>query len=193
MAGSGHTGTVDTFAPDSDTVVIVIDMLVGFCRHGNLYSPRYEPVIPRMAAFLRRAEDHGAHVVFLADHHSPDDPEFRMFPPHCVVGSGEEEVVPELAESVRRGTLVRKHTYSGFRGTGLDEVLELLAPKRVVVAGICTDICVLHTVYDLVVRGYEAVVLKDLVETYDAPGHDADEFNRFALGHIRDVLGATVE
>ena len=34
---------------------------------------------------------------------------------------------------------------------------------------------------------------KDLVETYDAPGHDAAEFNRFALAHVRDVLGARVE
>ena len=32
-----------------------------------------------------------------------------------------------------------------------------------------------------------------LVETYDAPGHDAGEFNRFALAHVRDVLGARVE
>jgi nicotinamidase-related amidase len=52
---------------------------------------------------------------------------------------------------------------------------------------------VLHTVYDLRVRGYEVIVHRDLVETYDAPGHDADEFNRFALAHIRDVLGARVE
>jgi len=37
------------------------------------------------------------------------------------------------------------------------------------------------------------VVRRDLVETYDAPGHDAEEFNRFALAHMRDVLGARVE
>jgi hypothetical protein len=43
------------------------------------------------------------------------------------------------------------------------------------------------------VRGYEVLVRKDLVETYDAPGHDAGEFNRFALAHVRDVLGARVE
>ena len=58
--------------------------------------------------------------------------------------------------------------------------------------GVCTDICVLHTVYDLRVRGYAVVVPQDVVETYDAPGHEADEINRFALAHIRDVLGATV-
>jgi len=42
-------------------------------------------------------------------------------------------------------------------------------------------------------RGYEVVVHADLVETYDAPGHDAEELDRRALAHIRDVLGARVE
>jgi nicotinamidase-related amidase len=88
---------------------------------------------------------------------------------------------------------VRKHTFSGFRGTELDAVLERLAPEVIEVAGVCTDICVLHTVYDLKVRGYEVLVHRGLVETYDAPGHDAGEFNRFALAHVRDVLGARLE
>jgi nicotinamidase-related amidase len=184
---------VDTSHPDPATALVVIDMLVGFCKHGNLYSPRYGPLISRLFAHLKRADELGAPIVFLADRHTPDDPEFRMFPPHCVAGSGEEDVVPELAGFVRRGTLVRKHTFSGFRGTDLDDVLARLAPARVEVAGVCTDICVLHTVFDLRMRGYEVVVRRDLVETYDAPGHDAEESNRFALGHIRAVLGATVE
>jgi hypothetical protein len=34
------------------------------------------------------------------------------------------------------------------------------------------------------------IVREDLVDTYDAPAHDAGEFNRFALAHMRDVLGA---
>ena len=173
--------------------VIVIDMLIGFCKHGNLLSPRYAPLIPRLERHLAEAEAAGAHVVFLADTHVADDPEFRMFPPHCVEGSGEEMVVPELAAFVERGTLVRKHTFSGFRGTELDAVLRGLAPSRVEVVGVCTDICVLHTVFDLRVRGYEVVVRRELVETYDAPEHDAAAFNGFALRHIRDALGASVE
>ena len=89
--------------------------------------------------------------------------------------------------------MVRKTTFSGFHRTELDAVLERLAPEVVEVAGVCTDICVLHTVADLRARGYDVLVHRDLVETYDAPGHDAEEFNRFALAHIRDVLGARVE
>jgi nicotinamidase/pyrazinamidase len=173
--------------------IIVIDMLVGFCRRGNLHSPRYDPIVPPLREHLREAEAQGVPIVFLVDTHAPDDPEFEKFPSHCVEGSGEDEVIPELREFADRGTVVRKHTFSGFRGTDLDAVLERLAPDLIEVAGVCTDICVLHTVYDLRVRGYEVLVHKQLVETFDAPGHDAEEFNRFALAHVRDVLGARVE
>ncbi len=172
--------------------IIVIDMLVGFCRHGSLYSPRYDPMVPRLREYLAAAEADGVPIIFLVDTHVPDDPEFSMFPPHCVEGSGEDEVIPELRGFADRGTVVRKHSFSGFRGTELDAVLERLAPDLIEVAGVCTDICVLHTVYDLRVRGYEVLVHAGLVETYDAPGHDAEEVNRFALAHIRDVLGARV-
>lgn len=174
-------------------VVITVDMLVGFVRHGNLCSPRYEAMVPRLREHLEARAASGAGLVFLADTHAADDPEFATFPPHCIEGSGEEDVIPELAALARRGTVVRKRTFSGFRGTTLDATLERLAPAVVEVVGVCTDICVLHTVYDLRVRGYDVVVRRDLVDTYDAPGHDAAEFNRFALAHIGDVLGAWVK
>jgi nicotinamidase-related amidase len=172
--------------------ILVVDMLNGFCREGSLASARLDSITDRLREHLAREAAAGASLVFLVDTHRPDDPEFAMFPPHCVEGSGEDEIVPELAELAAAGTVVRKHTFSGFRGTELDEVLERLAPGVVEVAGVCTDICVLHTVYDLRVRGYDVVVRSELVETYDAPGHEADEINRFALAHIRDILGATV-
>lgn len=173
--------------------IVVVDMLVGFCARGNLASPRCRPVVPRLRERLAAAEAVGAPLVFLVDTHAPDDPEFAMFPEHCVEGSGEDEVLPELKEFAERGTVVRKRTFSGFHETELEAVLERLAPDVVEVAGVCTDICVLHTVAGLRARGYEVVVRADLVETYDAPGHDAEEFNRFALAHVRDVLGARVE
>jgi nicotinamidase/pyrazinamidase len=172
---------------------VVVDMLVCFCRRGALYSPRYDRMVPELVGRLTAAEARGAALVFLVDTHTPDDPEFAMFPEHCLEGSGEDEVIPELKGFAERGTVVRKRTFSGFHETELEAVIERLAPDVVEVAGVCTDICVLHTVAGLRARGYEVLVHRDLVETYDAPGHDAEEFNRFALAHIRDVLGARVE
>ena len=172
--------------------IIVIDMLVGFCRRGALASSRLDSITPRVVAHLERERAAGSELVFLVDTHAPDDPEFAMFPPHCVEGSGEDEVVPELRTLAVQGHVVRKRHFSGFHETNLEEVLHGLAPDVVEVVGVCTDICVLHTVAGLRDRGYRVVVRAGMVETYDAPGHVADEVGRFALAHMRDILGAEI-
>ncbi len=172
--------------------IIVVDVLNGFCKAGNLASPRLGAVIPRLQAYLRRELDAGARAIFLIDTHQPDDREFHMFPPHCIRGSGEDEVVDELREFVERSVSVRKSRYSGFYGTNLERILAELHPDEVEVVGVCTDICVLHTVADLRNRDYLVTVRSDLVETYDAPGHPAEQINAWALAHMRDVLGARV-
>jgi nicotinamidase-related amidase len=177
---------------DQHTVTIVVDVLNGFCRFGNLASPRLDAVVPGIGDYLERALGAGTQAVFLADTHTADDPEFEVFPPHCVEGSGEEEIVEELREFADRSIVVRKRRYSGFFGTDLERILVELAPERVEVVGVCTDICVLHTVADLRNRDYPVSVYGSLVATYDAPGHPGDEVDLWALAHMRDVLGATL-
>jgi nicotinamidase/pyrazinamidase len=178
---------------DQKKTIIVVDMLVGFLRRGNLASERLDRITAQVVAYLEREKAAGADLIFLVDTHLPDDAEFAMFPPHCVEGSGEDEVVPELRELAERSHVVRKRRYSGFHGTKLDDLLRELAPDIVEVVGVCTDICVLHTVADLRNRDIPVVVREDMVETYDAPGHQGDEVNAFALAHLRGVLGARVE
>ena len=60
------------------------------------------------------------------------------------------------------------------------------------VIGVCTDICVLHTVADLRNRDYRVVVPASAVATFDAPGHPGDEVQKWALAHLKAVLGARV-
>jgi len=175
-------------------VVLVVDMLNGFCKAGNLASPRCDAVIPRVAEVLEERMAAGDHFIFLSDNHLPNDREFEMFPPHCIRGTPEAEVVPELQRFLTRSesTLIPKTRYSGFYGTDLERRLKTLAPSEVRVVGVCTDICVLHTVADLRNRDLNVIVPAPAVETFDAPGHAADEVNRFALGHMAHVLGAKV-
>lgn len=174
-------------------VVIVIDMLRGFCDIGNLANPRMARIIPNVAKLLERKAKEGWKIIFLADNHEKNDLEFRLFPEHCVRGTEEAEIIKELKKFVTDGAIViAKTIYSGFYGTVLGTRLAEEKPKTVVVVGVCTDICVLYTTFDLVKRGYKVVIPADAVETYDAPGHNAEEINKVFLAHIKNILGAKV-
>ncbi|MDE2938628.1 MAG: cysteine hydrolase [Chloroflexota bacterium] len=168
-------------------VVLVIDMVRGFVEPGhNLYCEGYRPLIPRIQELLDRETAAGSSVLFVSDHHLPDDLEFQIFPVHCVIGTEEPEVIPELAGYLTGDNLVPKNRYSGFFNTDLEQRLADLQPDKVIVCGVCTDICVLHTTSDARNRDYKVEIPADCVATFDPDAHT------WALGHLEKILGATV-
>ena len=168
-------------------VVLVIDMVRGFLEPGhNLYCEGYRPLIPRIQDLLERETAAGSSVLFISDHHLPDDLEFQIFPVHCVIGTEEPEVIPELAGYLTGDNLVPKNRYSGFFNTDLEQRLAYLQPDKVIVCGVCTDICVLHTTSDARNRDYTVEVPADCVATFDPDAHT------WALGHLEKILGAKV-
>ena len=56
----------------------------------------------------------------------------------------------------------------------------------VIMCGVCTDICVMHTTSDARNRDYVVEVPADCVASFDANAH------RWALEHIGKILGAQV-
>jgi nicotinamidase/pyrazinamidase len=173
-------------------VTIVVDVLNGFCKFGNLASPRCDAAIPRIREVIEQRRRAGDHLIFLADTHDPNDREFEVFPVHCVRGTPESEVVPELQPLLHEATLIRKRRYSGFFETDLEARLLAAQPEQVTVVGVCTDICVMHTVADLRNRDYRVFVPASAVATFDTPDHPGDEVQRWTLAHLKGVLGATV-
>lgn len=164
--------------------VLVIDMLRGFLEKGYpLYcgdKARY--IIPNVQKLIEQELMLGSKVFFICDHHTPDDLEFRMFPPHCIKGTAEAEVIPELAKYP--GEVIPKRRYSAFFDTPLEKRLKRLKPEKVIICGVCTDICVLHTVADARNRDYEVEVPVDCVASFDEAAHN------FVLEHMKKVLGA---
>ena len=167
--------------------VLVIDMVRGFLEPGhNLYCPDYRALIPNIQALLERETAAGSAILFVSDHHDPDDLEFQVFPVHCVKGTAEPEVIPELAGYLTGDNLIPKNRYSGFFNTDLSRRLERLRPDQVIVCGVCTDICVLYTTADARNRDYAVAVPADCVATFDPAAH------AWALGHLQNILGARV-
>ena len=108
--------------------------------------------------------------------------EFQIFPRHCVKGTREAEVIPELSRF--GGQMVPKQRYSAFYGTDLDKQLAEPRPEKVIICGVCTDICVMHTAADARNRDYDVEVPIDCVATFDAEAHE------YALQHMDKILGA---
>ena len=64
---------------------------------------------------------------------------------HCVIGTDEPQVIPELSQWVADSNVVPKNRYSGFFNTDLEQRLAALHPDKLIICGVCTDICVMHT------------------------------------------------
>ena len=168
-------------------VVLVVDMLRGFLEPGyNLYcGDEASKIIPNVQRLLQHENQAGSQVLFVCDNHDPDpdDLEFQMFPKHCVKGTREAEVIPELSRFVFSDNCIPKSQYSGFFNTDLDERLSNANPEKVIICGVCTDICVLHTAADARNRDLAVEVPTDCVATFGQQAH------KCALDHIQNILG----
>jgi nicotinamidase-related amidase len=164
--------------------VLVLDMLRGFLEEGYpLYiGEEARSLIPNIQGLLEKELSRRSKVFFICDNHDLDDLEFKMFPPHCIAGTVEAEVIAELVKNPC--DIIPKKRYSAFFNTKLEEKLKQLKPEKLIVCGVLTDICVMHTVADARNRDFTVEVPVDCVATLD------EKTQQFALGHIDKVLGA---
>lgn len=79
-----------------DLVFLDVDTQVDFmCATGSLYVPSAEQIIPNLERLMGYALEHRIPVLSSADAHSPDDPSFAKWPPHCVVGTPGQRRISE--------------------------------------------------------------------------------------------------
>ncbi|ATP40530.1 isochorismatase [Solibacillus sp. R5-41] len=132
-------------------------------------------------------------VVFANDLHFEQDPyhpETVLFPPHNIIGTPGRDLygmVKDAYEQYKDQVIsFDKTRYSAFAGTNLDILLRARNISEVVLVGVCTDICVLHTAVDAYNLGYTITVPKDGVASFNVAGHN------WALQHFQTTLGAKI-
>lgn len=163
------------------TALIFVDMLNDFVRaDGSLVVPKAKELIPNQKKLLERARKLGFEILFLADNHMPNDPEFDIWPKHCVQGTYGAKVVDELAP-LKSEKVIPKRRYSGFFGTDLDLTLREAGIKRIILVGVLTDICVMYTSAGASARNYEVIAVSDATASIKKENHE------FALEHMKEV------
>ena len=166
--------------------LLIIDMLNDFVvDEAPLKVPKIRTIIKPIIREIEKARSQRCPVIYLCDSHEENDREFEMFPPHAIKNTEGAKIIDELKPQ-GSDIIVRKNTYSGFFNTDLDKILKKLSIEKLVVTGCVTNICVLYTVSDAVLRGYEVEVVKDSVIGLNKRDHE------FALKHMKDVLKVNI-
>lgn len=204
--------------PDSD-VLLVVDVQNDFCPGGRLAVPRGDEVVAPINRLMRRfrhvvlTQDWHppGHQSFASAHpgRTPYEtvvlPYGRqiLWPDHCVQGTSGAAFHPELDLTaagliLRKGADARIDSYSAFvendreTATGLAGYLRERGCKRVFLAGLAFDFCVLWSAEDATRQGFQAVVVEDACRSLDVAGSDADARRRLQALHVVLVASADV-
>jgi len=181
---------------------IAVDLVGGFCHAGPLASDRVGALVAPVGSAFSHAYARGVrHFAILRDAHDPGAPEFDAFPPHCIAGSDESKLVPELAGKpwVHAALDVPKNALSAWIDDGPFRpwVTDIVARgvTTIIVAGDCTDLCVFHTAMGIRLwanatnRSVRIIVPANLVDTYHLPVDVAGTVG--AMPHDGDLMHAT--
>ena len=159
---------------------------------GKLYVPGSEEILPLLKRITSLAKENHIQVVNTADHHFPDakelseTPDFvSTFPPHCMADTSGanymDETQPEdpkiiqwdkiysnnEVESFRscRNLVVLKDVFDVFEGNpNTQRLLKSLAPQKVFVYGVTTNVCVDCAVCGLAKQNIQVFVIEDAIK-----------------------------
>ncbi len=183
---------LEAYQVDGKVGLVIVDEVNGFATvgAGNLAPPTPNAQVAGMVdetdTLARAFAERDMPIAAFLDTHVPGKAE-PPYPPHCEAGTGEENLVPELAwlESCTQATLIRKDCINGFVGsidleTGANRIVDWVNAhdlETVLVVGICTDICVMDFVltflsarnHGLMPSLVDIVVYEQGCSTYDLP------------------------
>lgn len=175
----------------NDTLVVMVDMVNGFCKFGALSSVHVEKLIPKMSMFLDECIDKSIPILAYQDSHTSNKAvEFDFYPPHCISGSSESEIVDELQ---RKELHVKpKNSTNGF--LAFNPLDEFKNARNFLVIGCVTDICVRD--FSTTMSKYlqqnnikgRVYVIENLVDTYEIDGiHNREVEHLLALYQMKST------
>ena len=151
---------------------------------GALYVPGAEKLLPNIKKLVDLARKEAALLISSACQHATDDPEFKVFPPHCVRGTSGAELVGEATtdkimripsdkffpfpnDFVRyQQVLLEKQVLDVFSNPNTAMLIErLAADARFLVFGVVTEYCVQFAARGLLDRKRRVAVVVDAIAT----------------------------
>lgn len=173
--------------PPSKTVLLLVDFInpLDFDGAAKLRAPALAAGLA--AARLRRElSREGCATVYANDNYGLWRADFAQVWRRCTSGNSEAASLARTLKPRRGDFTILKPRHSAFYATPLSLLLDDLRCRRLVVAGIAADSCVLFTAMDAYLRGYSLWVPGDCVAA------EGDDERDRALAHMARVLKADV-
>ncbi|MGI8991442.1 MAG: cysteine hydrolase family protein [Bryobacteraceae bacterium] len=131
---------------------------------GALYVPGAEKLLPAISRLNRHAAQNGIPLISTMCAHAENDPEFRQWPPHCIVGTvGQQKPSSTLVGQI----LLEKQDLDLFTNPALPELLRELHADEYTVYGVVTEHCVRLAAMGLLALGKPVTVLDDAIQQLD--------------------------
>jgi nicotinamidase/pyrazinamidase len=150
---------------------------------GSLYVPGAERLVPALSRLNHYAASHGIPLVSSMCAHAEDDPEFREWPAHCVIGTvGQLKPVATLLEKravigVSSGEcaidgvqqiLIEKNRLDITASPNFRPLLASLRADNYVVYGVVTEYCVRFAALALLETNKPVSLVTDAIQTLNA-------------------------
>jgi Amidases related to nicotinamidase len=167
---------------EDNKALLIVDMLKDFIDKGApLEVPAGRWVVENIAGEIRYHREKKRPIIYICDRHEPNDPEFEYWPPHAIKGTPGADVIEALSPKPT-DYIIEKTSYSAFFRTNLEQLLKELDIDEVLVCGVLTNICVLYTAVDALMRGIRVIVPETCVAALNETDH------KWALRQINEVL-----
>lgn len=167
----------------SGDALIIVDVQNDFMPGGSLAVKHGDEVIAPLNHYIALFQEDGLPIYAIRDWHPANHCSFTsqggVWPPHCVQQSHGAEFaealhLPPQTKIISTATHTDLDAYSGFQGTTLNAQLKKARIRRLFIAGLATDYCVLNTVKDALALLYQVYVLNNAIRAVDVQPGDGE-------------------
>ena len=182
--------------------LFIIDMNNGFVNFGPMANPKYNDLVPEQQALIEMFREEDELVNFILENHDKNALEFVFYPEHCVEGTEETKLIPEFQDEENKDNTrtYYKNSINGMLNRTLqDDIKALERLKMIVLAGVCGDLCVMDfgrtllRYLDEINHDLKVFVVKSCIDTFDAPGHNREEWLEIAYKVLEQAGAVVVE
>ncbi|HEY7306286.1 MAG TPA: cysteine hydrolase family protein [Bryobacteraceae bacterium] len=165
------------------TVFFDVDTQLDFVYPaGALAVPGAEGIVKQLTELTRFAAANHIQIISTMDAHTEDDPEFKIWKPHCIVGTaGQQKIASTLAPGADPPQIIfEKHQIDLFGDGRLRPLLDGIGGERYVVYGVVTEYCVQSAAFGLLKMGARVEVVTDAIKSLD-PARGREILARFRV------------